>query len=172
MREAIELYFAGEKGGALLAFLVGAASLCAATVLVQSRYELRSFAIALGVLGLVEVAIGGGLWLRTGPQVQALLSQLDSEQANTLTQEAVRMAKVQKNFARLELLWVGVLCASAFVGLTQKSRPTLWGIALALLIHAAFFLAFDLVAERRGASYLEALELARGGSSRVHNESE
>jgi len=32
------------------------------------------------------------------------------------------------------------------------------GIALALLFHAAFLLAFDLVAERRGAAYLAQIQ--------------
>jgi hypothetical protein len=58
------------------------------------------------------------------------------------------------------LLEIAVIVVAAAVALTQKHRVWLSGIALGLLIHAALLLAFDLVAERRGAVYLEALRNA------------
>jgi hypothetical protein len=39
----------------------------------------------------------------------------------------------------------------------QKGRFAVAGVALGLLVHLAVLLAFDLVAERRGAVYLTAL---------------
>ena len=71
------------------------------------------------------------------------------------------MVRVQRNFVVLEFIWLPLMAASAAVALTQKSRPALWGAALGLLIQAAVFLAFDLVAECRGAAYLAALSARR-----------
>ncbi|MGZ3442839.1 MAG: hypothetical protein ACXVDD_25135, partial [Polyangia bacterium] len=69
MRDALLLYFAGEKQAGLLAALVGAVALAAALLLWSPRWGLRPFALALGIIGLVELAIGVGLHLKTGPQV-------------------------------------------------------------------------------------------------------
>jgi len=43
------------------------------------------------------------------------------------------------------------------VAISQKARPGLTGIALGLLVSAAFLLAFDVVAESRGEAYLAAM---------------
>jgi hypothetical protein len=47
-----------------------------------------------------------------------------------------------------------VIVTAAIAAVTLKERFSLSGIALGLLCHAAFLLAFDVVAERRGATYL------------------
>jgi hypothetical protein len=158
MREALLTYFEGEKLAGLLAAAVGLVSLAAAAVFFQPRWDLRPFAVVLGVVGLVELAVGLGLWVRTGPQVERLLAQLVTDANRFYTEEGARMVKVQKNFITLERVWIGLLGVSTFVALTQKSRPVPFGVALGLMLHAAFFLAFDLVAERRGAEYLVSIE--------------
>jgi len=53
---------------------------------------------------------------------------------------------------------VAVVRRHAGAAWTLKHRIGLSGIALGLLINAALLLAFDLVAERRGAVYLAAIE--------------
>jgi len=50
-----------------------------------------------------------------------------------------------------------LMIVSAVVAITQKGRPGLTGVALGLLVSAAFLLAFDLVVERRGEAYLAAI---------------
>jgi hypothetical protein len=162
MRVAILTYFAGEKSAGVLVALVGLLGLAAALFFSQPRWELRPLAVTLGVLALVEVALGVGLFLRTGPQVDQLLAQLASEAARFYTEEGARMAKVQRNFVTLERVWIGLVTAGSLVAVTQKHRPWISGIALGLLLNAAFLLAFDLVAERRGAIYLR--EIERGAS--------
>jgi hypothetical protein len=161
MQDAVLQYFAGEKLGGVTAALVGGAALAAAAVLVQPRWELRAFAVALGVMGLLELAVGVGLVLRTGPQVDGLVAQLGGDAPRFFAEETARMVRVQRNFVALEVVWAATLALGAAVALTQKARPTLWGVALGLLVHASFLLVFDLVAERRGAAYLAALEAGR-----------
>jgi hypothetical protein len=157
MRDALLLYFAGEKHAGLLAALVGAVALAAALMLWSPRWGLRPFAVALGIIGLVELAIGVGLYLKTGPQVERLVAQLEREPARLYADEGARMAKVQRNFVYLEYGWIVLVVGAAVTAVAAKERHGLSSVALALALQGSFFLAFDLVAERRGAVYLAAL---------------
>ena len=53
------------------------------------------------------------------------------------------------------------LFVAAIVAVARKGSYTVTGVALGLLINAAILLAFDLLAERRGAVYLAVIEAAR-----------
>ena len=74
-----------------------------------------------------------------------------------MSDETARMTRVQRNFVVIEYIEVAIIVMAAFMAVTQKSRPGVVGIALDLLCNAALLLAFDLVADRRGASYLTAM---------------
>src|SRR5262249_2309329 len=130
-------------------------------VLFDPRLELRSFAITLGVFALLQLAIGIGLWLKTGPQVEALPAQLSSDLPRYFAEEGARMVKVQRNFVILEWAWLALIAVSAVVAVAQKERAGLSGVALGILINVSIILAFDVIAERRGAVYLQAIESAR-----------
>ncbi len=158
MRDALVAYFDGEKYAGLFIALVGLLALALAGGLSAPRWELRPTAVVLGILGLVQLAVGLGLYFKTGPQVARLLGQLASEPARFYTEEAARMVKVQRNFVWLEYMWMALMAGAALAAHTQKSRPAILGVALGLLVNAAVFFAFDLVAERRGALYLASLE--------------
>jgi hypothetical protein len=157
MHDAILEYFAGEKNAAIMAMLVGMSGLAAAFVFFQPRWELRSCAIVLGIMGLLELSVGLGLFLKTGPQVDRLVAGIAADAPRAVADESARMVIVQRNFQRLEYFWIALIAAAAFVAATQKGRPALWGVSLGILLNASFMLVFDLVAERRGALYLNAL---------------
>ena len=125
-----------------------------ATVFYQPRWGLRSFAVTLGVFALIEIAIGIGLYLRTGPQVTNLLAQLGSDSARFFAEEGARMTRVQRTFLIVQYVEVAVIVTASIAAIALKQRLMLSGVALGLLVHAAFLLAFDIVAERRGATYL------------------
>ncbi len=161
MPDAILVYFNGEKHAGVTIAVLGLLGVVAALLLWQPRWELRSLAVVLGVMGLLELAVGVGLYLKTGPQIDQLLAQLGADAPRLQADELARMIRVQRNFVVLQVLWLALMAASAAVALTQKGRPALWGAALGLLVQAAVFLAFDLVAERRGAAYLAALSVRR-----------
>jgi hypothetical protein len=158
MEETLVTYFDGEKQGALLIAAFGVAGIVLAAVLFPPRWELRSFAVTLGLVGLFELALGVGLLLRTGPQVSGLLAQLGTDAARFFSDECSRMARVQRSFVVAQYVEMAVIVVAAVTAFAQKNRFWVAGIALALLCHAAFLLAFDLVAERRGAVYQGALE--------------
>jgi len=157
VNETLATYFDGEKNAGLLVAGVGLAVLGAAAVLFPERWGLRSFAITLAVGGVLEVALGLGLYSKTGPQVAKLVGQLASDPAGFYATEQARMAIVQRNFAYLEFGWLALIGSCAAVAVWKKHAPGASGVALGLLLTVVVILAFDLVAERRGAVYLDAL---------------
>jgi hypothetical protein len=157
VQAVLTAYFDGEKNAGLMLAAIGIAVLGAGSVLLPARWELRAFAMTLLVLGVVEIAIGVGLYLKTGPQVERLVSLLATDGAAFTASESPRMQIVQRNFVVLEAFWLVLMTASAAVALWQKRNPTWNGIALGVLINASVFLAFDIIAERRGNRYLAAL---------------
>jgi hypothetical protein len=168
MHDAVTIYFNGEKNAGLFIAVIGAAVVVAALVLFRARADFRAFALTLGIVALVEIAIGIGLYLKTDPQAGRLRAQLDSSPSSFYTDEGARMARVQRNFVVIEYVEVALIIVTAIVAIARKSNVTLTGVALGLLINAALLLAFDLIAERRGAAYLAAIETNRaiGSSSR------
>jgi hypothetical protein len=158
MRDTMLSYFAGEKHGAIALMAAAVAALAAAAALFPARHGLRSLAITVACFGVLFAAIGVGLWLRTGPQVDRLTAQLGGDAATYFAEETARMAKVQRAFVVIELVELAVIAVASIAAIAWKSRPVLSGVALGFLINAAFLLAFDIVAERRGAVYLSALE--------------
>jgi hypothetical protein len=160
MHDAMMVYFDGEKYAGLFLAGVGVAQIVAALVLLR----LRSFAVTLIVLSLAEIALGVGLYLRTGPQVNRLVVQLGSDAERFYSDEGPRMARVQRNFVIVQYVELAIIIVTAIIAVTQKGRPGLTGIGLALLINAAILLTFDLLAERRGAAYLSTIERSRPAS--------
>jgi hypothetical protein len=151
MHDSLMVYFDGEKYAGLFLAGLGIAIVAAAVILFRARADFRPFAITLAVLAVAEIALGAGLYLRTGPQVARLMAQAD------YTDEAARMVVVQRNFVVIEIVELALIIVCAAIAVTQKGRVGVTGIALGLLIHAALLLAFDLLAERRGAVYLVAI---------------
>ena len=158
MHDALITYFDGEKHAGLCIAGLGAIGLAAAAVFYQPRWDLRAFAITLGALALIEVAIGVGLYVKTGPQLGGLLVQLGADAPHLHAAETARMLKVQRNFVILEYAWIVLITASAIAAVAARHRFRVTGIALGLLVNFAVILAFDVVAERRGARYLDALQ--------------
>jgi hypothetical protein len=111
-------------------------------------------AITLTLIALVEMAIGVGLYLRTGPQLQRLEAQLRVDEAAFHSAESARMARVQRNFVIIEYAELAIILTAALVAVFMKQRTGAVGVALGLLVHAAVLLTFDVLAERRGADYL------------------
>jgi hypothetical protein len=154
MHDARTTYFDGERNAGLLIAGIGVAAIVLAAVFYQPRWDLRSFAVTLAVVAVAEISIGVGLYLRTGPQVSVLITQLGSDSARFFAEEGTRMARVQRNFVVIQYIELAVIVTTAIAAVALKDRFWLSGIALGLLCHAAFLLAFDLVAEQRGADYL------------------
>lgn len=154
MQEAILSYFTGEKNAGVVLIILAIIGMAMAWIFFQPKYNLRAFAITLAVFSLIEIAIGSGLFLRTDKQVRGLLSELNSNPQIYFSGEKRRMTKVQNNFVNIQYTEAVIMVIGVIVALTLKNRPAISGVALAFVIHAAILLAFDIIAERRGAEYL------------------
>jgi hypothetical protein len=161
MHDAMTIYFNGEKNAGLFLAAIGVVVVVGAAVLVRARPDYRSLAITLGLLAVIEIAIGAGLYLKTDPQVGRLRAQLDANAATFYADEGARMTRVQRNFVAIEYVEVVLILVSAIVAVVRKDSHAVTGVALGLLINASLLLAFDLLAERRGAAYLTVIEAAR-----------
>jgi hypothetical protein len=161
MQDVVMTYFTGEKNAGVLLIAVGLAGIAAAGLFFPPRWGVRSLAVTLGLLALAEIALGAGLYLRTDSQVNGLVAQLASDRPRFDSEERARMVRVQRNFVVIEYVELAAIIACAVIAITQKHRPVVTGVALGVLVHAAVLLAFDLVAERRGAIYLAAIEAQR-----------
>jgi hypothetical protein len=157
MLDALHAYFDGEKYAGLLLAGISVAVLIAAAIMFRAGPSHRPFAATLGVFALIQIALGVGLYLRTGPQVAALVSQLGADAPAFYSAEAARMDRVQRNFVIIEYVELVIIVAAAIVAIAEKTRPGLSGVALGFLISASVLLAFDVIAERRGAEYVAAI---------------
>ena len=157
MQDSLTAYFDGEKYAGLLLAGIAAAGLVAAIIMGRAGPGVRSFAMTLGVVAAAQIALGVGLYLRTGPQVNRLSEQLRLDAPAFYSAEGVRMGRVQKNFVIVEYVELVIIVASALAAVALKGRSVPSGVALGLLIGAAVVLAFDVFAERRGAEYVTAI---------------
>lgn len=154
MQDALHAYFEGEKAAGLFLAGLGAVGLVATFLLFRHQ---RALALTLGFFAVAGIAIGIGLYLRTDPQVAKLVAQLTSDPARFTTEEGARMAKVQRNFVVIEYVEIALLFVGGIAAIVMKAKPTASGIALGLVVAAGIFLTFDVIAERRGASYVTAI---------------
>jgi hypothetical protein len=157
MHDALTMYFNGEKYAGLVLAGFAIFAIAVAVLLYRSGGDLRSFAMTLGIIALAEIALGVGLYARTGPQARGLEDQLRSDATVFYAEESTRMTRVQKNFVIIEYVELVVIIACALAAVALKAKPGPSGVALGLLINASVLLAFDVLAERRGADYVAAL---------------
>jgi hypothetical protein len=154
--EPLQIYFLGERQAGLCAAALGLASLAFAFFLFRSVSPFRAMLIPLGVVGLLQLGVGVGLYLKTPAQVATLeqgLSQAASR-VETHAKETARMQRVQANFVTLKLAWIALIAVGLGLVLLGRGKPATVGIGLGILLQAAVMLAFDLFAEARGADYL------------------
>jgi hypothetical protein len=159
-------YFLGERQAGLCAAGLGLASLLFALWLFRGASPFRSMMIPLGLVGLLQLGVGLGLFFKTPAQVAAVeagLAQAEAgARATALDHETARMARVQKNFVVLKMVWLGLIVLGLGLALLGPARSGLVGVGLGILLQAAVMLAFDLFAEARGHSYFTWLQSEAG----------
>jgi hypothetical protein len=159
--QALQAYFRGEEELAY-GFVVAGVGLFAATWWV-ARTQSGSFGWALAIsFGLVALGLtaGGALFVRhTRSQVAELARRLPGERAALVREESARMARVNANWPRAKLAWVG-LGLVGFVLINAVRRDWASAIGLSLLLLATLLSFVDVFGERRAQPYTEALALA------------
>lgn len=163
MNESLTTYFDGEKNAGLVLAALGVIALASAAMMFPERLGLRALGATLAVFALLELAIGLGLYFKTGPQVERLNAQLTADPKAFVEAEKPRMEAVQRNFRVLELTWLGLIALTAPTAFFFKEHTTVSGIALGVLLNVSVVLTFDIIAERRGSVYLGAVDKVVSG---------
>jgi hypothetical protein len=146
-------YFAGEKAGAAVCLALGIGAVLFAFWVFRSHAAFRAMAIPVGLIGLAQLALGAGLWVRTDPQVASLQAGLTDQPQSARQSELARMERVNANFRVIEAVEAALILASLVLALAFRGKPTLTAVGMGLLLQASVMLAFDLFAEHRAHVY-------------------
>jgi hypothetical protein len=150
-------YFSAEKQESVIFLAVGLAAIGISVWLWMNGHRLKSMAYPLVAIALIQMVVGGSIYLRTDTQLSTLSAQLQANPAALKAEETTRMQTVMSNFSvykavEMVLLIVGV----GMIAFLQR-HDVAAGIGVGLVLQAAFTLTLDIFAEARGADYLTAL---------------
>ena len=151
-------YFAGEKQESLLFIAVGLIAICVAGWLWTNGHRLRFMAVPLVTVALMQLVVGGTVYLRTESQMQGLMAQSQSAPAQFKQDEVIRMQTVMKNFNIYKTIEMILLVLGVGLIAVLQRFDVAAGIGAGLVLQAAFTLALDMFAEARGQDYLLTLK--------------
>lgn len=151
-------YFVAEKQESVIFIVVGLLAIGLSIWLWMNGHRLKSMAYPLVVIALMQIVVGGSVYLRTDAQLTTLSAQLQVSPAALKAEETTRMQTVLNNFSiykavEMLLLIIGV----GMIAFLQRYDMAA-GIGVGLVLQAAFTLALDIFAEARGADYLSAVQ--------------
>ncbi len=151
-------YFVAEKQESVIFVVVGLLAIGFSLWLWMNGHRLKSMAYPLVVIALMQIVVGGTVYLRTDSQVSTLSAQLRVNPAALKAEETARMETVMKNFSiyksiEMLLLIMGVGMIAFF-----QRHDVAAGIGVGLILQAAFTLTLDIFAETRGADYLSVVQ--------------
>jgi hypothetical protein len=155
---AMERYFGAERAESVV-FLAGAlaaAAVSAGLVALHSPY--RPMAWPLLTLGLIQLVVGGTVFLRTPAQRERLARQLRASPSAYRAEETTRMRRVQRRFVLYKRLEIGLLALGLAFASVEGYGRTLYAVGMGLMLEAGLMLALDLRAERRGQRYLDTVK--------------
>lgn len=157
MQAAMVAYFSAEKQESLLFVLVGVAAIAASAYLLARRHRLRAMAYPLIAIALIQIAVGGSVYLRTDEQVATLQAQLALAPAAYRAEELARMDKVSAGFRLYKGIEIALIVAGAVMIAGFRRRQALLAAGIGLVLQASIMLVLDLFAERRAEHYIEAI---------------
>lgn len=158
MQAAMVAYFSAEKQESLLFVLVGVAAIAASAFLLARRHRLRAMAYPLIAVALIQIAVGGSVYLRTDAQVATLQAQLVLAPAAYRAEELARMDKVSAGFRLYKGIEIALIAAGAvMIAAGVRRRQALVAAGIGLVLQASIMLVLDLFAERRAEQYIEAI---------------
>lgn len=160
MRGSMHTYFSGESAEGWAFGGLGLVSLGSATGLVLGGSDLtRGMSVPLFAVGIIQLGLAIGLFLRTPGQVAGFDAQLTTNPAEYKTGETTRMERVMRGFAVYKAAEVGLFfggVALSGAGGISKSDFAL-GAGITLAAEALVMLILDFYAEGRGRVYQAAI---------------
>jgi hypothetical protein len=161
MRRAMHLYFEGEKREAWAFGAGGILTVGGGTAMFFAQDDFyRGAAYPLVIVGVIQLATGIVLRLRTDAQIAALDARLDAGKRAFRDVEQPRMEKVRTEFRLLAGIELALLAAGlglATYGAAQGDH-TLAGIGTGLAVQSAAMFTFDMHASARADAYSAAID--------------
>jgi len=152
MTESMIRYFVAEKRESALFVLVGLAAIALSVWLWRTPH--RGMVYPLVAVALIQIAVGGGVYLRTDAQIAALSARYQRDADGFRAAEITRMNAVMGNFRLYKSVEIALLVVGIALSFVLGRREPWLSLAAGLIIQSAIMLTLDLFAEQRGASYL------------------
>lgn len=158
MQQEMTRYFTAEKIESVFFVAAGVIAIAASIWMWRTGATLRGMGYPLVIIGLIQIFVGGAILLRTDRQVAELTGQLQSAPAAYQAAEIPRMQTVQRNFALYKWVEIALLLGGLGMSFLFRQNDLWYGVALGLILMSAVMLFLDLLAEHRGARYLEQVQ--------------
>ena len=157
MLQQMNDYFSAEKHESLLFVAVGIAAIVLSVWLWSGGHRLKAMAFPLVAIALIQLVVGGTVFLRTDTQVAQLQQTLSTAPAEFKAAEIKRLDVVMKNFTTYKTIEVALIALGACLVVLKRRHDSAVAVGAGLLMQAALMLILDLFAEARGDAYLLAL---------------
>lgn len=158
MMNEMSSYFDAEKQESVIFILVGLLAMGLSLWLWVNGHRLKSMAYPLVVIALMQIVVGGTVYLRTDAQLSSLSAQLQANPAALKAEETTRMKTVMKNFSIYKTIEMLLLITGIGMIAILQRYDVAAGIGVGLILQSAFTLVLDVFAEARGAEYLSAIQ--------------
>lgn len=163
MLETMTAYFLGEKRESMLFIAAGAVAIAVAVGLFRSSSPYRGMMWPLALIALIQLGVGGSVYLRTDSQVAELSSLLKEDPAAFAKKEAPRMEKVLASFTLYKWIEIALMATGVALTFLYRGRDLPYSIGVGLLLQSALMLLLDLFAERRADVYIHQIKSLAGG---------
>jgi len=158
MMNDMSSYFVAEKQESVIFILVGLLAMGLSLWLWMNGHRLKSMAYPLVVIALMQIVVGGTVYLRTDGQLSTLSAQLQTNPSALKAEETARMKTVMKNFSIYKTIEILLLITGIGMIAFLQRYDVVAGIGVGLVLQSALTLALDVFAEARGAEYLSAIQ--------------
>ena len=158
MMNDMSSYFVAEKQESVIFVVVGLLAIGLSIWLWMNGHRLKSMAYPLVIIALMQIVVGGTVYLRTDTQVSTLSIQFQTDPEALKAEEGTRMQSVMKNFSSYKSIEMLLLIVGVGMIAFLQRYDVAAGIGVGLVLQAAFTLTLDIFAEARGADYLSAVQ--------------
>jgi hypothetical protein len=147
-------YFAGEKRESVAFICAGVVSIAVVVWLWRGTTPWRGAVYPLAIFGLIQLVVGGAIYLRTNGQVATLEAARHEAPASFRGDERARMKVVVRNFRVYRWVELAVIALGLVLLWRFPDRPALHAAGAGCVAQAGLTLILDLFAEARADRYL------------------
>jgi hypothetical protein len=147
-------YFIEEKAESALFVLMGVVAIALSVWLWRTGSAYRGMAYPLIGVALIQLVVGGTVFLRTDGQLAALTAQLASAPAAYQAAEVARLEVVMRSFQLYKVIELMLFAVGVAMTYVFRQKETLYAVGVGLVLQSSVMLVADLFAEKRGDTYL------------------